>query len=213
MGWACTNCGDVNPGALETCEECGIAQGTKSRLTLGPQPVSTGLVWLATLLGGVLAGYLIAIWNGRVLRNHTPLTTAVYGLIGVGGWILTIVIIANLTQPQTGGAGAPIPEPGFGIPIALALSFLLVSIPYNRDTLAVNQWIWAHPRRRLVLNIGRRLSGLGYRSFAKAQGELFGDEVGPQPALSIPVLPIVIILLALIIGVATVSLGSALAPK
>jgi hypothetical protein len=206
MGWACTNCGDVNPGVLAKCEECGTAQGAKVPMRVGLQPIGPGLIWLATLFGGVLAGYALALWNGRVLRNHGPLTTIVYAAIGIGGWILTIVIIANFTAPENG-------EPGFGIPVALALGFLLVSIPYNLDTLAVNQWIWTHPGRKLVINVGGTQSGLAYTSFADAQGELFGTQAGDRQLLSIPVVPVAVIVVGLAIGVATVTLGNLLAPK
>jgi len=163
-------------------------------------------MWLATLLGGGLAGYAIAIWNGRMLRRHSAITTLLYTLMAIGGWLLTIALLANLTPPSNG-------EPGFGIPVALGLGFLLVSIPYNRDTLAVNQWIWTHPGRKLVLNLGGKGSGLGFTSFANAQGELFGAQADVKPLLSIPVIPIVIVGFSLAVGVATVVIGNTLAPK
>jgi hypothetical protein len=174
-------------------------------MTIGGQPVSAGLIWLATLVGGALAGYIIAIWNGRVLRSHSPLTTAAYVVIGAGGWVVTLLILANFTPPQSG-------EPGFGIPVALGLGFLLVSIPYNRDTLTVNQWMWNHPGRKLVVNIGPSIR-FGYTSFAKAQGELFGGQADAGRLVSIPVVPVVVLILGLAIGVGTVALGDALAPK
>lgn len=206
MGWACTHCGDVNAGTIEKCEECGTAHSAKSPVRVEPQPVSAGVMWLSTLLGGVLAGYAIAIWNGRLLRRLGIFTTLLYGLMGIGGWLVTIIIIANFTPPDSG-------EPGYGIPVALALSFLLVSISYNRDTLAVNQWIWTHPGRKLVLNIGGSNAGLSFTSFSGAQGELFGTAPTKQPLLSVPILPVIVVAISAAIGVGTLLLGNYFAPK
>lgn len=188
------------------CEECGHSHGAKSPLVVGPQPISPNLIWLATLLGGALAGYAVAIWNGRLLRTQSVLRTAVYALLGGGGWLLSIFLIAHLTPPAGG-------EPGFGIPAALALSFLLVSIPYNHDSLAALQWIWSHPQRKLVLNIGRVPTGLAYTSFAAAEGELFGQSGGTRPLVAIPVWPVIVVAGSALIGIITVLLGNAFAVK
>lgn len=214
MGWACIHCGDVNPSATSRCEECGTSQGAETRPTVNLPPVSASLIWVATLLGGVLGGYAVAVWNGRVLGHHSLLRSILYAIVGIAGWILTIVIIANLSPP----ANANPVEPGFGIPIALALGFLLVSIPYNLDNLSINQWTWAHPARKLVLKIGGGGGGrgllprLGYAPFIEAQGELFGNQDTQGATFTIPVVPIVLILTAFVIGVVTLLVGSSFAP-
>lgn len=211
MGWACTYCGDINSGALVRCEECGTDHAAEVKPRLEPQPVRTGELWLATLLGGALAGYAIAIWNGRLLQRHSLQTTILYALLGVGGWILTIIVLANLTPPFTDSSGSI--EPGFGIPVALAIGFLLVSFPYNRETLAVNQWIWSHPGRKLVFNFGGSHPGLTYTSFEGIQGDLFGGTPEKPARFSIPVQPVAVIVVSAVIGVVTILLGNAFAPK
>lgn len=212
MGWACAHCGDVNALVVEQCEECGFDRGKGMAIRFEAQPVGTGLLWLATLLGGALAGYGIAVWNGIILKRHSRLKTATYAVVGVGGWLVTLWCLANL-QPAHQALGGRFWEPGFSVPIALAISFLLVAIPYNLDTLGVNQWIWNHPGRKLVLAIGPAGAGLRYTSFSGATGELFGAAPERRVWISIPLLPVVVTAIALGIGIATVILGNALAPK
>ncbi len=207
MGWACSNCGDVNPSLLESCAECHVDREAKGRTRLEPLPLSPNLIWIAALLGGVLAAYCVAIWNLRVLRAKPFLPTGlVYAVIAVGGWILTVIIIAHLTPPASG-------EIGFAIPVALALGFLLASIPYNRDSLPASQWMWSHPLRKLVFRIGGADSGLHYDSFVKVEGGLFGSGDKPESRLSIPILPLLLVIVSAILGAVTILIGSAIAVK
>lgn len=213
MGWACTGCGDVNSNESAHCEECGTQQGTNTTAALTLPPVSPGLIWVATLLGGALGGYAVALWNGRILGHQSWLRSGIYAAIGILGWLLTLVILANLSPP---GNANPV-EPGFGIPVALALGFLLVSIPYNLENLAINQWMWGHPSRKLVLRIGGSGKGFGprlsYTPFIQAEGELFQTSDGATGGWAIPVVPIVVIAVMFVIGVVTLLIGNALAPS
>lgn len=203
MGWACTRCGDINAGAVESCAECGTRRDAQVKPRFETQPVSPNLLWLATLFGGALAGYLVAIWNARLVKREHPVMLFVYAILGLGGAALSVLVIAVMTPPANG-------QPGFGIPMALALSFLLVSIPYNRDRLAVSQWIWSHPVRKLVIQLGRGGFGLTFTSFASVEGELFALPASSRPLISISVIPIVVLVVSLAIGVATIIIGSSL---
>jgi len=212
MGWSCGHCGDINPSALDACEQCGTKLGVAGSVRLEAQPISPGVLWLSTILGGVLAGIAIAIWNGRVLKRHSIFATAFYSAMGIGGWLGTVWILANFEPAHVVNAnGQSFWEPGFGVPVALALGLLLVAIPYNRDTLAANQWIWNHPARRLVLSLGPGGAALGYNSFSGATGNLFGDPSEQATWLSIPVLPLIVVVISLAIGMGTLELGNVFA--
>ena len=198
MGWACVHCGDINSTQAAACTECSTPKDAETRPRIEPQPITGNLIWLATLLGGVLGGYLFALWNARILKpREFSWLLLVYGLIAVVGWIFSIFLISKLTA-------------AYGIVFVLGMSFLLVAIPYNRDTLAASQWTWSHPIRKIVINIGGSQSGLRYRSFTTAEGQLFGSSEGGKPLLSIPVIPVIVAILSAVIGAVTLVLGNVL---
>ena len=198
MGWACVHCGDINSGSASTCVECSTPRNAETSPRFEPQPISGNLIWLATLLGGVLGGYLFALWNTRILRGTFGRTAIVYGVIATAGWILSIFLLSKMTA-------------AYGILFVLALSFLLVAIPYNRETLPVSQWTWSHPIRKIVLNIGGGQPGLIYAPFTVAEGQLFRAAEGRKPLLSIPLVPVIVVALSALIGALTLILGNVFA--
>ncbi len=216
MGWACPSCGDLNRGEAAQCAECRTARGARIAFRLEPQPMNPNLIWLATLFGGTLAGYTIALWNLRLLKpRQFALAAVIYGLIAIGGWLLSVYLLAVLTGDYIG----PL-LPAFGLLFALAVSFLLVSIPYNRDTLAVLQWTWSHPLKKLVIKVGRRQGDesspslsltpirVGYTAFAKAEGQLFAEENRDRPLTAIPIIPPLVLILSAAIGYLTLLLAN-----
>ncbi|HZT96556.1 MAG TPA: hypothetical protein VFB34_06930 [Chloroflexota bacterium] len=193
---------------MTICADCGAKEGTTGQTRVEALPISPNLIWLATLLGGVLAAYAVALWNLRILKPKQMVRMGlIYAVAGIGGWIVTIIILANLTPPGGG-------QIGFGIPVALAFSFLLASIPYNRDSLAASQWIWSHPIRKLVFRIGGPSTGFGYVPFVSLEaGSLFGVTEETHPRLSIPIVPVALIVFSAAIGAVTILLGNTFAPR
>jgi hypothetical protein len=98
----------------------------------------------------------------------------------------------------------------YGIVFVLAISFLLVAIPYNRETLPVSQWTWSHPIRKIVFNIGGSHSGLTYASFTPAEGQLLGTADERKARVSIPLIPLAVVIVSAVIGIMTLILGNAL---
>jgi hypothetical protein len=146
----------------------------------------------------VLGGYLFALWNARILKRETfAKSLLLYGLTSILGWILSIFMLSKMTT-------------AYGIAFVLSISFLLVAIPYNRETLSVSQWTWSHPIRKIVLNIGGSHPGLTYSSFTPAEGQLFGAAEERKPLLSIPLIPVVVVVLSAVIGALTLILGNTL---
>jgi hypothetical protein len=210
MGWSCTSCGDVNSSVLDVCQECGTKIGADTSFRLQPQPFAANVLWMSTFFGGALSGFAVAIWNGRVLRKHSHAVTALYAAMAVIAWLATVWCLANLEPSHWVSFPNFMPEPGFAIPAALALGFLLVAIPYNLDTLSVNQWMWNHPGRKLVVELGPGLR-LGYASFSGADGDLFGPASSRKPWITIPVLPLVAFVASVVIGIATLFIANAFA--
>lgn len=219
MAWACLHCGDVNSETVQDCGECGTARRAKTQPRFEAQPVSPGLIWLATFLGGAFAGLVLAIWNGRLLsRKRFPLL-AVYGVLAILGWLVTVYCLKTYTGEyisrylSVGPLHVFLPLPAWGIGFGLTIGFLLAAIPYNRDALPALQWQWAHPVRKPVLAItGGSIPGLRftYVSFVEAEGELFARSEPTPIRAAIPILPVVVAISSAIIGIATLVIAAIL---
>jgi hypothetical protein len=196
VAWLCKRCGNVNPQGSSACTECGTQEGETNYSQFGLQPVHPNLIWLATLFGGVLGGYAVALWNAYLVKPATfhRLVLAYFPLALIG-WGLTIFLLAKLIL-------------AFGLILGVALGFLLVSIPYNHDRLAVLQWIWAHPTRKLVLQVTQTKLTFGYVPFVAGTGSLVSEAIPTTRGLiTVPVVPIAVIVVSAVLGGITLLVG------